>query len=368
MGRRAYKKVTSNGTVILHQRYIYRGYLQIAALDLARISHPALWFVTWDPTQPIATRPLAIQKDATWYTYGWDFAKNNCEVFESSGYMCSIYSYYLFGKSVINGRVNQPIQWSCEFLDEETRLVYYNYRYYNPTSGRWINRDPMVGFKSLYNFVNNCPHFIDVLGLVLHWHHIIPQQVIKQIKGVSQGVIEAIRKCLEKQNFKMHGKQNGVMVEGLVHLKNMHGEDKWNQNIIRDLLEVIKCCNDDDFYNFFNKWKGKALKYADSVATSDYKKEMIDFCIEPPDLVLLKELEEAQRPAEHTPVKDRYEYDTPIEDIVMSEAIGVGVIIAAKVIAKKIPVAGWGYAIYSGYKAYMRTRSLGRALFAIFAW
>ena len=51
MGRRAYKKVTVNGSVTLHQRYIYRGYLQIACSDLTRSYHPDLWYITWDPTQ-----------------------------------------------------------------------------------------------------------------------------------------------------------------------------------------------------------------------------------------------------------------------------------------------------------------------------
>ena len=71
MGRRAIKRVTVNGNVTLHQRYIYRGYLQIACIDLTRSHHPALWYITWDPTQPVATRPLALQKDGAWYTYGW---------------------------------------------------------------------------------------------------------------------------------------------------------------------------------------------------------------------------------------------------------------------------------------------------------
>jgi hypothetical protein len=84
-GRRAYKKVTNNGSVVLHQRYIYRGYLQIACIDLARSHHPALWYITWDPTQPIATRPLAIQIDGTWFTYGWDLTKNVCELYSSTG-------------------------------------------------------------------------------------------------------------------------------------------------------------------------------------------------------------------------------------------------------------------------------------------
>ena len=42
-----------------------------------RSHHPSLWYITWDPTQNIATRPLALQKDGTWYTYGWDLTKNN---------------------------------------------------------------------------------------------------------------------------------------------------------------------------------------------------------------------------------------------------------------------------------------------------
>ena len=76
-GRRFEKKVMVAGATTLHHRYIYRGYLQIAALDLTRSAHPALWLVTWDPSQPTATRPLAIQKDGTWFTYGYDLTKTS---------------------------------------------------------------------------------------------------------------------------------------------------------------------------------------------------------------------------------------------------------------------------------------------------
>ena len=84
MGRRFEKKVTTNGVVTLHQRYLYRGYLQIATIDLQRVAQPALWYITWDPTQSIATRPLVIRQDQTWYTYktpggckgGWTCAKH----------------------------------------------------------------------------------------------------------------------------------------------------------------------------------------------------------------------------------------------------------------------------------------------------
>ena len=146
-GRRCTKKVTVAGTVTLHERYIYRDYLQIACVDLTRAAHPALWFVLWDPSQETATRPLAIQKDGTWYTYGCDITK--------------------FGAVTATGDVSQPFQWSSEFYDSELDLVYYNYRHYSPTDGRWLSRDPIQeqGGRNLYGFVGNSSlNKTDLLG------------------------------------------------------------------------------------------------------------------------------------------------------------------------------------------------------------
>ena len=170
MGRRATKKVTVNGSISLFQLYIYRGYLQIAACDLTRTNHPCLWLLTWDPTQPIATRPLSIRKDGTWYAYGWDLTNNVCEVFGPAGYIRSSYSYTPYGKVTINGDVEQPIQWSSEYLDSETNLVYYNYRFYNPMDARWIRRDPFTESASLnlLTYCNNTPiKGSDVLGRII---------------------------------------------------------------------------------------------------------------------------------------------------------------------------------------------------------
>ncbi len=159
MGRRAYKKVTVNGALTLHQRYLYRGYLQIACIDLTRTAHPCLWLITWDPTQPIATRPLAIQKDGTWYTYGLDLTKNVCEVFGTTGYIGTAYTYSPYGEVTVSGNVEQPIKWSSEYSDEETGLTYYNWRYYDPLL-TWIRRDNYIsddkenkyGISVIYQF------------------------------------------------------------------------------------------------------------------------------------------------------------------------------------------------------------------------
>ena len=156
-GRRFEKKVTVAGTTTLHHRCIYHGYLQIAALDLTRSAHPALWIVTWDPSQPIATRLLAIQKDGNWFTYGYDLTKNICEVFGPAGYIRTTYSYAPFGSVTASGDVTQPFQWSSEHYDSELDLVYYNYRHYSPSLGRFLSRDPIEeqGGRNLYAFVKN---------------------------------------------------------------------------------------------------------------------------------------------------------------------------------------------------------------------
>ncbi len=169
MGRRATRKVTTNGTVTLHQRYIYRDYLQIACCDLTRTNHPSLWLITWDPTQPIATRPLAIRKDGTWYCYGWDLTKNICEVFGSTGYIRTAYTYTPYGEVTSSGNTAQPLQWSSESYDDELGLVYYNFRHYNLSDGGWIVRDFEKGVQQQmnpYKFATNQPSLsTDYLGL-----------------------------------------------------------------------------------------------------------------------------------------------------------------------------------------------------------
>ena len=162
MGRRHTRKITVNGSVTNYLRYIYRGYLQIAAINA--VSGVFQWFILWDPTQPVATRPLGIRKDGTWYTYGWDLTKNICEVFGSDGYIKTAYTYTPYGSVTANGNVTQPIRWSSEYNDTELGLVYYNYRHYNPASGRWTGRDLFFS-KNTYEHSYNAPSFEgDVMG------------------------------------------------------------------------------------------------------------------------------------------------------------------------------------------------------------
>ncbi len=131
-------------------------------------SRNVLRTLLWDPLEPTATRPLALVQGASLYCYGWDFNKNVTEVFDGDGHIAAAYDYSPYGQAASTGDLVQPVQWSGEMHDEEPALVYYNYRYYNPKDGRWINRDPIAeqGGWNLYGFVGNSTQDqVDALGL-----------------------------------------------------------------------------------------------------------------------------------------------------------------------------------------------------------
>ena len=67
--------------------------------------------------------------------------------------------YTRSGTARAGGEVTHPPQWSSEVHDPDLALVYYNYRYYNPTDGRWTRRDPIGirGGVNEYWYVGNTP-------------------------------------------------------------------------------------------------------------------------------------------------------------------------------------------------------------------
>ncbi len=136
-----------------------------------RSEQPCHCLITWAPTQTTATRPLAIQINGTWFTYGWDLTKNICEVYGQHGYIRTAYTYTPYGSVTMSGDLIQPIQWSSEYHDTELALVCYNYRHYNPTDGRWLGRDRITFTisENTYNYAtNNSLHLFDILGLANH--------------------------------------------------------------------------------------------------------------------------------------------------------------------------------------------------------
>jgi RHS repeat-associated protein len=66
-----------------------------------------------------------------------------------------------------NDHRGMPFRFSTKYTDQESDLVYYGYRYYNPWTGSWPNRDPIGerGGPNQYVFARNSMG-VDLLGLV----------------------------------------------------------------------------------------------------------------------------------------------------------------------------------------------------------
>lgn len=67
------------------------------------------------------------------------------------------------------GKAN-PFRFSTKYQDGETDLLFYGYRYYSASTGRWLTRDPLdeKGGKNLYGFVrNDSVGFLDTDGRAL---------------------------------------------------------------------------------------------------------------------------------------------------------------------------------------------------------
>ena len=70
----------------------------------------------------------------------------------------------------VDSGLHLPFRFSTKYLDEETGLYYYGYRYYSPELGRWVSRDPIeeTGGLNLYEFCGN-DGVGKVDGLGLEW-------------------------------------------------------------------------------------------------------------------------------------------------------------------------------------------------------
>lgn len=105
---------------------------------------------------------LARVKDGSVQNYTYDGNGNVSEVLNSDGSIAAHYEYDPYGNTIkadgASAQENQ-FRFSTKYLDAETGLYYYGYRYYSPALGRWLSKDPIseLGGTNLYAFTINDP-------------------------------------------------------------------------------------------------------------------------------------------------------------------------------------------------------------------
>ena len=191
MGRRVeyIEAVNADGATITntHNRFVYDGYLCIQRLNAASNNAIDLIFA-WDPAEPVATRPLMIEKPGKCMLHVTHDGNKNVSdlVFFSGGSgVAAHYEYAPFGalsaftrdltSTAYDFRTYNPFRFSSEHADDTLGLVYYNYRHYDTNGGRWLGRDPVKeeGGLNLYMCCFNsitCLH--DAFGFTLGYYNL----------------------------------------------------------------------------------------------------------------------------------------------------------------------------------------------------
>ena len=169
MGRRFEKKVYTANVLTKHEKFVYDGYKLIQVLDALNSDAVTMAFA-WHPESTGLDTPFSMTYDGETYYYVTDGNKNVMSLIDAAGTKAAEYVYDPFGRLLSStgelAEIN-PFRFSSEYHDDETGLVYYNYRYYSPELGRWISRDPIEeeGGVNLYAMVENSPvNKIDLYG------------------------------------------------------------------------------------------------------------------------------------------------------------------------------------------------------------
>ena len=95
---------------------------------------------------------------------------NVSEYLDGDGVVQAHYEYDPFGNTVVSSGAKAADfrhRFSTKYLDTETGLYYYGYRYLDPLTGRWHSKDPIgeEGGVNLYGFVgNDAVDRLDLLG------------------------------------------------------------------------------------------------------------------------------------------------------------------------------------------------------------
>jgi RHS repeat-associated protein len=156
-----------NSALVSDSRYVYDGALIVQERDGL---NNVLREYTWGIHKGGGIGGLLhLNQEGAAYSFLYDGKGNVTAVLDSTGGVAAAYQYDPFGRRrAQTGGLTQPMQFSTKPYDGQTGLSYYGFRFYNPTIGRWLTRDPLselIG-TNLYEFVGNNPfNFLDPLGL-----------------------------------------------------------------------------------------------------------------------------------------------------------------------------------------------------------
>ncbi len=150
---------TVNGTTT---RFLYDGLDLIQETDNAGTLQATYTF------GPEVDEPLRMVRGAATSYYHQDALGSVIALSNSAGTISESYKYDAFGTAQTPSSLGNRFLFTGREFDQQTNLYYYRARYYSPSLGRFLQRDPLsyAADSNLYRYVINNPvNAIDPLGL-----------------------------------------------------------------------------------------------------------------------------------------------------------------------------------------------------------
>lgn len=227
-GRRVRKIVSHGGTEAQRFDYLYDGWLLVRETATG-LSTDYVWGKDISGTIGGAGGVgglLYEERGGDIYVPFYDNNGNITRYCAAQGNVVASYTYDAFGNTIAQSGPmvdNFSHCFSTKYLDAETGLYYYGYRFYSPELMRWINRDPIEeeGGENLYAFCENSPlQKFDIFGndtccrngrkkecdQEYHWEGVVTQSSISYKLGGAYMIVDlnSNRVCGQCAKFKIH--------------------------------------------------------------------------------------------------------------------------------------------------------------------
>ncbi|HDM77711.1 MAG TPA: RHS repeat protein, partial [Deltaproteobacteria bacterium] len=136
----------------------------------------------YEPDSAWSTDPVFMKVGNTYYWYINDHLGTPIKLIDSTGKVVWAAEYDSFGSAAVQtSQVTNNLRYAGQYYDSETGLHYNWFRYYDPSTGRYITLDPLRYGLNLYSYALNNPIKVsDPIGLCA-------------IKRAFRGTIDALR-------------------------------------------------------------------------------------------------------------------------------------------------------------------------------
>ena len=236
--------------------------------------------------EPGGFRPLAFVQDQKVYHYHVDHLGTPQEISNEQGEIVWSVQYRAYG-NVVKKEIEQienNLRFQGQYFDEETGLHYNRFRYYNPTTGRFINQDPigLLGGMNNYQYAPNPTGWVDPLGLSCSK---VSSEEVKQLKSLVQDdpdrAFFKIRELIRKNQLDFSTEKDGAVFWGTSRHKgtnNMLIAQAWAKQNGKSTLEqtsggeilqeldLFSSSNDFDPAKAAQLWNMASTKFAEGAS------------------------------------------------------------------------------------------------------